>query len=158
MLNQDGTFSWSPNIQDGEASAAALFPNSEGIDVHNRILNFVSKLNKELFTLDLAAGTWTVSSTVSGAFDLQPDQLARIMGDSVLYFCEDGGGNADIHARDSSGKYFTVVRGDGYNTETTGLAFSPDNKYMYMSFWGNSNIYSFWREDGLPFNGIVAYT
>mmetsp|Transcript_13320 Transcript_13320/g.28769 ORF Transcript_13320/g.28769 Transcript_13320/m.28769 type:complete len:787 (+) Transcript_13320:1072-3432(+) len=155
----DGTFSWSPNIADGEISASALFPNSEGIDVHNRILNFVSKVKKELFTLDLDAGTWTKTSTVSGAFNLQPDQLARIMGDSeVLYFCEDGGSACDIHGRDSTGQYFTIVRGDGYSTETTGLAFSPDNQFMYMAFQGNSNVYSFWREDGLPFNGVVAYT
>lgn len=160
VLNSvDGTFSWSSDIVDGEASASALFPNSEGIDVHNRVLNFVSKVKKELFTLDLVAGTWASTSTVSGAFDLQPDQLARIMGDSdVLYFCEDGGGNADIHARDSSGQYYTIVRGDGYNTETTGLAFSRDNMFMYMAFQGDSNVYSFWRDDGLPFNGLVAYT
>mmetsp|Transcript_9972 Transcript_9972/g.12827 ORF Transcript_9972/g.12827 Transcript_9972/m.12827 type:complete len:110 (+) Transcript_9972:2-331(+) len=103
--------------------------------------------------------TWTSSSTLSGAFDLQPDQLQRIIGDSdMLYFCEDGGANADIHARDETGQYFTIVRGDGYSTETTGLAFSPNNKFMYIAFWGNSNIYSIWRDDGLPFNGEVAYT
>lgn len=42
----DGTFSWSPNLVDGEASASALFPSSEGIDVHGRILSFVAKTRK----------------------------------------------------------------------------------------------------------------
>ena len=160
VLNDvDMTFSWSSNIVDGEASARDLFPNTEGIDIHNRILNFVSKVNKELFTLDLEGGTWTVSSTESGAFDIQPDQLGRIIGDSdVLYFTEDGGSNSDIHGRDSTGQYFTIVKGNTYRTETTGLAFSPNNKFMYMAFQGNSNVYAFWRDDGLPFNGVAAYT
>jgi len=160
ILNQtDNTFSWSPNLIDGIQNARALFPNTEGIDVHNRILNFISKKNKELYTLDLAAGTWTSSSTLSGAFDLQPDQLGRIIGDhDMLYFCEDGGADCDIHARDATGQYFTILKGVGYETETTGLAFSPNNKFMYVAFWQDSNIYSIWREDGLPFNGEVAYT
>lgn len=47
VLNaNDGTFSWSSNIADGEASASALFPSSEGIDVHGRILSFVAKSRK----------------------------------------------------------------------------------------------------------------
>lgn len=75
-----------------------------------------------------------------------------------LYFCEDGGSNCDVHARDATGQYYTIIRGDGYSTENTGLAFSPDNMFMYVAFQGNSNIYSFWREDGLPFGGLVAYT
>ena len=84
----------------------------------------------------------------------------RIIGDGVLYFCEDGGaGQNDVHARDvTSGEYYTILTGDGYSTETTGLAFSPDNMFMYVSFQADSNIYSFWRTDGLPFHGAVAYT
>ena len=50
------------------------------------------------------------------------------------------------------------MRGDGYNTETTGLAFSPDNRKMYVAFQSNSNVYEFWRTDGMPFNGMVAGT
>ena len=38
-----------------------------------------------------------------------------------------------------------------------GLAFSPSNKYMYLSYQGEA-VYEFWREDGLPFNGTVADT
>ena len=160
MLNSnDGTFSWSSNIVDGEISASQLFPNTEGIDIHNRILNFVSKVAKTLITMDLAAGTFTISSTVSGAFNLQPDQLGRIIGEhDMLYFCEDGGSNCDIHGRDGTGQYFTIIRGDGFSGETTGLSFSPDNMHMYFAMQGASNVYDIWRDDGLPFNGEVAYT
>jgi hypothetical protein len=56
-----------------------MFPNSEGIGVFNQVMNFVSKTNKELFTLDLEAMAWTSTSTFSGAFNLQPDQLTRIL-------------------------------------------------------------------------------
>ena len=157
VLNADGTFDWSSDESAGASSASTYFPNAEGIDVINRQLFFVSKVNKELFELDLAAKTWVVSSTVSGAFDKQPDQIAKIVGDTgFLYFCEDGGSSSDIHGRDSNGDFFTIVRGDGYGTETTGLAFSPDNKYMYVSFQGNSNIYAFWRTDGLDFGAVKA--
>lgn len=160
VLNRSaGTFSWSTNIGAGETSANQSFPNSEGIDVHNRILNFVSKVNQELITLDLAAMTYTISSTRSGAFNLQPDQLGRVIGESdMLYFCEDGGSDCDIHGRDATGQYFTIIRGDGYSTENTGLSFSPDNMHMYFAMQGNSNVYDVWRDDGLPFNGEVAYT
>lgn len=83
VLNSDGTYYWSPNLVDGEVSASTWFPNSEGIDCQSSvgILNFVSKVRKELFTLDLELGTWYKTSTVSGLFNLQPDQLGRIIGD-----------------------------------------------------------------------------
>lgn len=81
-----------------------------------------------------------------------------MINDEVLYFAEDGGSDCDIHGRDSTGQYFTIVRGDAYNTETTGLAFSPDSMFMYVAFQGASNVYSFWRTDGLPFDGKVAST
>jgi len=120
-----------------------------------------------LFTLDLAAGTWTRSGTESGLFDLQPDQLGRISGQSdMLYFCEDGPNElitettkCDIHARNTtSGEYLTIVRGDDTGTsENTGLAFSPDAKFMYVSYQ-LFGVYQFWRSDGQPFNGTVADT
>ena len=154
-----GTFTWSTSRSAGESSAESYFQKSEGIDVFDRELFFVSKSQKELFTLDLAAGTFTKSSTLSGQFNLQPDQLGRMLGEGeVLYFCEDGGSDCDIHGHDSTGQYFTIVEGTDYSTETTGLAFSPDNMFMYVAFQGNSNVYSFWRDDGLPFSGSTAGT
>ena len=159
VLNGDGTFSWSASRSAGESSAGSEFPNAEGIDVFDRVLYFVAKTRKELFMLDLVAETWTKESTVSGAFNLQPDQLGRILGDGeILYFCEDGGSDCDIHGRNSLGQYFTIVEGTNFTTETTGLAFSPDNMFMYVAFQGPSAICAFWREDGLPFDGAVAGT
>ena len=105
--------------------------------------------------MDLDAGTYECSSTVSGAFNNQPDQIKIILDDpqGIVYFCEDGGNDCGIHGRDSDGRFFSIVDGPGYNTETTGLAFSPDAKYMFVSFQGDGVIWQFWREDGLPFTG-----
>jgi len=126
VMNNDGTFRWSTSMSDGE-NAASRFPNAEGIDVRNRILNFISKVTKTLFTLDLEAMTWTETSTLSGAFNMEPDQIGRVAGDAeALYFCEDGNSGADIHGRDTTGNFFTVVKNNGINDENTGLAFSPD--------------------------------
>jgi sugar lactone lactonase YvrE len=156
-LNSDGTFVWSTDADAGASSASFYFPNAEGIDVINRQLFFVSKVKKELFELDLDLMTWIRTSTVSGAFESQPDQIQKVVGDSeFLYFCEDGGAFSDIHGRNRDGKFFTIVRGDGYGTETSGLAFSPDNRFMYVAFQGNSNVYAFWRTDGLTFNAVKA--
>ena len=157
VLDSDNTFEWSSSASAGANSASTYFPNAEGIDVINRQLFFVSKVNKELFELDLANMTWEVQSTVSGAFDRQPDQIQKIVGDTdFLYFCEDGGSSSDIHGRNKDGEFFTIVRGDGQGSETTGLAFSPDNKFMYVAFQGQSNIYAFWRTDGLDFGAVKA--
>ena len=72
------------------------------------------------------------SSTVSGAFDRQPDQVARLVGDEILYFCEDGGADCGVHGRDGAGRFFSILDGPAYDTETTGLAFSPDKRHMYV--------------------------
>merc|ERR1712110_823015 len=73
-----------------------------------------------------------------------------------IYFCEDGGSACDIHGRDNDGNYFTIVEGTGYSTETTGLAFSPDSKFMFVSFQDPGVIWQFWRDDGLPFTGPIV--
>lgn len=157
VLNSNGTFQWSTSASAGGTSASTYFPYAEGIDVINRQLFFVSKSTKQLFELDLAAMTWNVFSTVSGLFNHQPDQIQKVVGDaSFLYFCEDGGSSGDIHGRNKDGKFFTIVQSVGYATETTGLAFSPDNKFMYVAFQANSNIYAFWRTDGLGFDAVKA--
>ena len=156
---EDGTFIWSSGLSDGQISASKHFQNSEGIDVRDGMLYFTSKTNKRLYILDLDAGTYTESSTESGAFNNQPDQIARVIGagnDSILYFCEDGGADCGVHGRNSDGKYFTILEGLDYATETTGLAFSPDNKHMYVSFQSNpGHIFEISREDGLPFDGAT---
>ena len=152
------TFLWSQNIDEGKASAETHFPYSEGINIRGNHLYFTVKGLKLLFDLDLDAQTYTYTSTVSGLFDGQPDQLTRITedgdNDSTLYFCEDSAAKCGIHGLDSEGRFFTILESDDYSTETTGLAFSPDGKHMYVSFqYYPGQIFDISREDGLPFDG-----
>jgi hypothetical protein len=54
---------------------------------------FVCKKVKQLFELDLDAGTYTRQSTTSGLFDGGPDQLQRILlggKQDYLFFTEEG--------------------------------------------------------------------
>lgn len=151
----NGDFTW---VTNKTLANANLYPGAEGIDVVDGILYFVSKTARYLFELDLDAGTFVRSSTVSGAFNRQPDQLKALTGgdtDSIIYFCEDGGDDCDIHGRNAVGRYFTIVTGDGYQSETTGLAFSPDAKYMFVAFQVPGVIWQFWRTDEQPFNGQI---
>ena len=155
-----GTFRWVSSLSVGRASARSLFPYSEGIDVRDGLLYFTIKIRKRLFILNLDNGTYQYSSTKSGAFDNQPDQIAHIIGadnskvGSIIYFCEDGGPKCGIHGRNKEGKYFTILESVEYNTETTGLSFSPDKKHMYVSFQHNpGHIFDIYRDDGMPFDG-----
>jgi len=150
-----GTFSWTSNRREGDENARRHYRKSEGIDIRNGLLYFVTKDSKKLFILDLDAKTYERSSTESGAFNNQPDQIARILSDDpendMLYFCEDGGSDCGLHARDNDGNYFSIIDGPGYGTETTGLGFSPDNKRMYISFQSPGIIFEITRTDGYPF-------
>lgn len=60
-----------------------------------------------------------------------------------------------MHGRDNTGKFFTILDGPGYSSETTDLAFSPDKMHMYVSFQWPGDIFDIWREDGYPFTGGV---
>lgn len=75
---------------------------------------------------------------------------------SILYICEEKSdikGNG-VHGRNSAGDYFTVLEGPAWDTESTGLAFSPDNRHMYISFQRKPGIiYDITRDDGYAFNG-----
>lgn len=104
--------------------------------------------------------TYEVTSTASGTSDQfqgQPDQIAKILGDAcsdggrdIIYFCEDDS-DGDVHAVDQTGKYYTIVQGQSYGCETTGLTFSPDAKMMYVTFQCQSAILQIWRQDGCSF-------
>lgn len=163
VFHANGTYSWSSSRSVGETSAQTYFPYTEGIDIFNRQMFFVSKTTRRLIQVDLAGNTYSITSTLSGQFNLQPDQLGRVLESSggnrdVLYFCEDGGSDSDIHGRDATGNYFTVVEGTDFDTETTGLTFSADAMFMYVALQSLSAIFAFWRDDGLPFSGAVAGT
>lgn len=169
-MGTGGTFEWTRNRQQARRSAAYYYPNSEGIDVHDGRLYFVSKVYQEMYTLDLDAGTYTVESTVKGLFNGGPDQIKRILNhnqgttssqsNDLLCFTEDGGNRAGIHARNAAGAYLTILESDEYENETTGLSFSPDGKAMYIAYQNDGLLFEIRREDGLPFYGNslnVAY-
>jgi hypothetical protein len=151
-----GTFTWSPSEDAGKLSAFAHFKNAEGIDIRDEKLYMTTKVDHLLFELDLDNLTFEESSTDSGAFDSQPDQVARILNnDGILYFCEDGGSKAGVHGRDSEGKFYTILQAanDNMSGETSGLAFSPDATSMYVAFQKEHLIVEIRRTDGCPFNG-----
>ena len=152
-----GTFSWTNRRSTGDSNASKYYRMAEGIDIRNGVMYMVTKVWKYLFILDLDNLTYERSSTVSGAFEGQPDQVASIIaGDpkrDMLYFCEDSSRvNNGIHARDSDGNFYTIVNGPGLSgAETTGLAFSPDNKRMYVSYQHEGKIFEITRDDGYEF-------
>jgi sugar lactone lactonase YvrE len=61
-----------------------------------------------------------------------------------------------VFGRSVNGKYFDVFRGTFPNVdETTGLAFSPNGRHMYVSYQHVGIIYDVWRDDRLPFSGAM---
>ena len=152
-----GTFEWTTNLAAAKANAREYYPKSEGIDVADGVLYFTSKELKRLTVLNLHTLEYTYHSTRSGAFNHQPDQVARLLSDdsqSILYFCEDGGRDPGVHGRDHFGRFFTILYGQfTINEETTGLAFSPDGYIMYVSFQHSGIIYEVTRVDNRPFQG-----
>lgn len=119
-----GTYYWSSSRSDGRRSAARYFPNGEGIDVYEDRLYFIAKEVYTLFILELDGNTYTSYSTRDGLFQGEPDQLVRITGanDGLLYFTEDGGDYAGVHARDDNGNFFTILESYRYEDEVTGLS------------------------------------
>jgi hypothetical protein len=158
---QSGIFSW-----DGANREQGIhYPNAEGIDCRGMFSSpqcvftevfslkfsprsldgtcyFVSKADQCLYALNLDSMTYTASSTVSGAFNRQPDQIKAALNHPLglgmyrerpnvflfscdlthfvllVYFCEDGAFDCGIHARDGSGRFFSIIDGPGFRTET----------------------------------------
>ena len=69
----------------------------------------------------------------------------------------------DIQGRNLiTGQYFTLVQGGhkggiGNIAESTGLAFTRNNKRLYVTFQSEC-VYEFYRLDGKPFDAVVADT
>jgi len=167
-----GTFVWTTDLNAAKENAELYYKHTEGIDSYQGYLYFTSKKEYRLVILNLEDQTYTYESTKSGSFNAQPDQVARILNgnddweddhdeeNKILYFCEDGGRRQDgpgIFGRDAEGKYFTILYSDGipYQSETTGLAYSPSGHDMYVSFQEAGRIYRFYRRDGHPFQGSM---
>lgn len=150
-----GTFEWTNNREAARNNARSFYPQSEGIDIYGSEMYVVCKRIKQLFTFNLDTMTYFNQSTVTGLFDGGPDQMQRILGPNtkdLLYFTEEGGRDAGIHARDDDGKFYTILESPVYIDETTGLAFSPDGKHMYVAYQANGILFDIWREDTLPFH------
>ena len=154
-----GIFRWSSSEITGRKSAKQYYPNSEGIEYNDGKLYFTAKENKEFFTLDLHSATYESVSTDTMLFDGQPDQIkikhvVGIPGDKqgIMYFTEDYR-SAGIHARNlNDGKFFTIAHSLSRESETTGLAFSPDKRRFYFCFQKSPGIcFEITREDGLSF-------
>eukprot|EP00980_Cylindrotheca_fusiformis_P030550 scaffold25013_cov122-Cylindrotheca_fusiformis.AAC.2 len=149
-----GTYSWTTDKEAARDNALMYYRNTEGMDAWKGELFFVSKVQKELFVLDLDSNKYESFSTKFGMFDGQPDQMKRLVGgDDLVYYCEEGGRDNGIHARDSNGWFFTIAESPVWIGETSGIAFSPDGKHLYFSFQVQGIVYDVWRKDGLPFYG-----
>lgn len=151
-----GTFYWTTNEKSARDNAKQYYRYSEGIEVQGSFLYFVIKGDYRLFTLNLDAMTYTSVSTRAGLFDGEPDQINAILqedGTTRLYFSEDWGKVAGIHARDQYGNIETILEGPQYSPETTGIAFSPDGKRMYFTFQENGVMFELTRDDGFSFHG-----
>ncbi|CAB9507191.1 osmC-like protein [Seminavis robusta] len=163
-----GIYTWIENKRQAKQNAAYYYPNAEGLSVHENSLFVVCKKYNHLYELDLDRLTYTRKSTSSGLFDGTPDQLRKIIGppageaantdgseeepEVLLYFTEDGGEKAGIHARNAKGEVFTVLEGM-YTPETTGLSFSPDGTRMYFAYQEDGMMFEVQRIDGHPFYG-----
>ncbi|GAX27143.1 hypothetical protein FisN_13Lh307 [Fistulifera solaris] len=153
---QEGTYAWISSKSAARPYAQAFYPFSEGIDVHGDQLYFVSKTLMTVYVLDLAGNTYTSFSTRQGLFQGQPDQLIQFKDrrdaqDIMFFYTEDGDTSSGIHARNTDGEVLTILEGPTYSPETTGLAFSPDFKRMYVAFQVDGVLFEVMREDGLPF-------
>lgn len=157
----DGHFQWTTNLTAARESANEVYPNSEGISVHDGTLYFTAKSTQKLFILDLDSLTYKLETTGlsfegKGSFNAQPDQVMR--GDRrFLYFTESGGNNPGIYVRDLyTGKYMTIFEADEDDgryakDETVGLAFSPDRSRMYAGYQTAGVLFELKRSDGLAF-------
>lgn len=112
-----GAFTWTTDKSAAQADASKFYANSEGIDIANGILYMTAKTPKILIILDLESGVYERYSTESGAFEGQPDQIKKIVGDSneddFVFFCEESSddGTNGVHGRDTAGNFFTILNG-----------------------------------------------
>ena len=73
--------------------------------------------------------------------------------DEMLYFTEEGGVDAGVHARSADGgSYVTIFESPIYHDEVTGLTLNPDATHMYAAYQVNGLLFDIFREDGQPFN------
>lgn len=153
-------FRWTSSIQSGRDSALKNYQFTEGIAHHDGSLMFISKKQKQLFRLDMDSMTYTVESTYvkhmsgGGSFGNGPDHLLALPS-GILYFTEDGGDTPGIFAYNGS-DFLTLLEAnaDQYKRdETTGIAFSPDGKFLLFCIQERGHCFQASRIDGQPFDG-----
>ena len=150
-------FRWTTSLSKGRASAQDYYPNSEGIAIQNGKLHFVSKVNKQLLTLDLDNLTYTTVSTKTstlpggGTFGDQPDHVILTNG-GTLILSEDGGSTPGLFAYDGS-KYLSYFESNYNNDEVVGIAFSPDHTFMFVVIQDAGLLFQISRDDGQKFDG-----
>ena len=150
-----GRFEWTTNRTVAIENADRNYPNTEGIDAYQGRLYFVCKGMKAMFELDLNSGSYRREDTDDGLFDGEPDQVHRLLGngfDDYLFFTEEGGSDAGIHGRDANGMFFTLLEGTDWSDETTGLAFSPDGRHLYVAYQDEGVLFDITRQDGFEFS------
>lgn len=154
------TFRWTSSLAKGRQSAQDHVQYCEGIAHHDGILMFVSKKQKELFRLDLDKKTYAVETTKAvnlsggGSFGNGPDHLL-VDSDGTLYFTEDGGSSPGVFVYDGN-KYRALLEADDarFNgDETTGIAFSPDRKFLFVCIQEYGILFQVSRVDQRPFDG-----
>lgn len=135
--------------------SSTVYRNTEGIDIAGNSMYVMSKEFRRMFTIDLDSNQYCSESSMHGSFYGGQDQVIKLLDDdaeAALYFTEEGA-YGGIHGRMTDGRYFTILEGTVEGEETTGLAFSPDNKHMYFAFQEEGRLMDVTRKDGLPFSG-----
>lgn len=181
---EDGSFEWVSDVSVAKQNAYDYFPNGEGIDVRDDELFFISKTLKRMFILNLDSETYTVQATrqreaCSMVNRIKYSKLlhrkrrcsillktgATMQGKASMdfflhyischfltFYCFP---LCSVHGRNNQGQYFTILESHTYSDETTGLAFSPDGKHLYIAYQANGLLFCVTREDGLGFNAQV---
>jgi len=159
-----GTYEWTSSKVEGENTAQAYFPHSEGVDRLDEFLFIVSKRKRRMIIVNIDNGTYRWESINNhlfsgdqGSFEAEPDQVMHLLNADNLYFTEDGGKTPGIYVRDTSGYYNTLVQANHgiYKwDETASLAFSPDGNIMYFSIQHKGRVFELTRDDGLSFHHI----
>lgn len=158
--DSSGSFSWTEEIMLARASAARNYPDSQGIDVHGSTLAFVVQGLKQLFQLDLDAGTYTRSSTVKGLLEGEPNEIRYVTASddkTLLYMTEGNGQRSGVHARTEDGLLYTLFEGF-YQPLTAGFALSPSGHHLYVSYKRDGLVFDITRDDGSSFlDPALAY-
>jgi hypothetical protein len=151
-----GTYTWTMDLPTARSNAGMYYPASEGVDVTGNTLLFVCKGIKQLFILDLDGNTYKRQNTTSGLFEGEPDTIRTVLsddlgGDSLLYFTEDNGRRAGVHALTPDGELFTILEGFYGSSPTTGMALSPNGMFLYVCFQEAGVCFAIRRVDGMSF-------